>query len=406
MTKTSMGNQIVKLIKYLYRNSNGRYTEYSIGENKIVVLFSPESVYELFTKKSKNFNRGISFDNMKVAFDNEGILVSDDPKHIKDKKVMASSFHKNEIDKSCSVIYEVANHHLLKNKIGNIDILNLSQKYTFDSLSQCFFGKKIPKDLIEVINDTHNTVGNVETLNIKKEFFSEFHAMKNFFIDIIKNNNEDNLIKLMKDSGMDEKSVADQMLTILSAGFETTSDLISWSIFYLADNPDILKKLREEDNSWIKENRSPSLKDIEKSVMIKKIINETLRTKPPIYWTSRLAKSQVKISDIDIEKNTNVIVSQYISHFDPKYFKDPQRWNPERWVEGFEKSLPKGVYFPFGYGGTKCIGDQFGILLASIFILMFVNKYEFSNMGKFPKEGYMVSLFPTENTEIKILSML
>jgi cytochrome P450 len=74
-----------------------------------------------------------------------------------------------------------------------------------------------------------------------------------------------------------------------------------------------------------------------------------------------------QIGDYVIPTGAGVLMSQYVVHHDPRFYKDPNRFEPERWTPEFEKSLPKLAYFPFSWGPRSCVGEQFawmeGILL-------------------------------------------
>jgi cytochrome P450 len=79
-----------------------------------------------------------------------------------------------------------------------------------------------------------------------------------------------------------------------------------------------------------------------------------------------------------------LLISQYVTHRDPRFFNAPDEFQPERWMGDLEKSLPRGAYFPFGAGTRKCLGDQFALLEGRIIILEIARRMQLSLQSRFP----------------------
>lgn len=394
MTNVIGGKNIIDGLNYLYKTGNKKYSEFPLGRKKVIVLFSPEYIHELFVNKSKDFDRGITFTNMKKLF-RTGILVSNDPEHFHKKKIMKPLFYKEKINKSCSDVYHIV-ENLLKEKNEKIDLTDISRKTSFYSVSESFFGENFSKKHIEILLNSGEKIVNNKILDLSEEDLKEAEIIRNDVKESIKKNKPNTLISLMNDSGMSQEEIVDQVLTILGAGFDTTSDLILWSLCYISQNKDILEEIKKQKFSWIDEKRSPTIEEISNNDIINKIIKETLRIKPPGYLTSRVANKDTNILDINVSEGMQIFVSPYITHNIEEYYKNSNMWNPKRWSDEFEKSLPRGAYLPFLYGRTRCIGDQFAKMVAYIFIAMFIKKYNFS-IDEFPEENFLISVSPKKN---------
>lgn len=112
------------------------------------------------------------------------------------------------------------------------------------------------------------------------------------------------------------------------------------------------------------------------------VIKESMRVYPPVPLLGREATEDVVIGDYLIPKNTVVIISQWVMHHSPKYFDQPEAFQPERWLETsgeqpLEKRLPQGVYFPFGDGPRICIGKGFALMEAVLLLATIAQKYQF-----------------------------
>jgi cytochrome P450 len=162
---------------------------------------------------------------------------------------------------------------------------------------------------------------------------------------------------------------------------------MSWAFSYLSKNLDVRKLLEQEaDNAeWIGQNRTPTYQELEdSSPMASAILQETMRLAPPVWVAPRIATQDCQIDGVSIPAGAHVLVSQYVTHRNAKYFPNPNQWDPSRWLDAaFEKSLPRGAYFPFGGGSRKCLGEYFAIAEARLILLLVAKNFRLT--GEFPK---------------------
>jgi cytochrome P450 len=106
-------------------------------------------------------------------------------------------------------------------------------------------------------------------------------------------------------------------------------------------------------------------------------MNEVLRLYPPAYILAREVVSPCEIDGYKLKVGSTVVVSQWITQRDSRYFDDPDAFRPERWLDGLENRLPPGSYFPFGDGPRRCIGQGFALLEAAIVTATLAQKFSF-----------------------------
>jgi cytochrome P450 len=181
--------------------------------------------------------------------------------------------------------------------------------------------------------------------------------------------------------------IRDEVLTLILSGHETTANVMSWAFSYLSKNPQFRKELEDEADraSWISENRVPTYEELEiSSPVASAVLQETMRLAPPVWVAPRIATVDCEIDGVQIPKGAHVLVSQYVTHRNPRYFPNPEVWDPTRWKSpDFEKSLPRGAYFPFGGGSRKCLGEYFALAEARLILLMVAKNFRLT--GNFPK---------------------
>ena len=171
-------------------------------------------------------------------------------------------------------------------------------------------------------------------------------------------------------SRMSDRQLRDEAATLILAGHETTANALSWTWMLLANHPQVSQRLTEELQTVLK-GRSPTFSDLPQLTYTDAVIKEAMRLYPPLTDISREATQDCEIGGYFIPKGTTLIASQWVMHRDSRYFEQPEQFIPERWLDGLEKRLPKGVYFPFGGGPRICIGNSFAqmegvLILATI----------------------------------------
>ncbi|CAD6240451.1 GSCOCT00008795001.2-RA-CDS, partial [Cotesia congregata] len=173
-----------------------------------------------------------------------------------------------------------------------------------------------------------------------------------------------------------------QAIVFLSAGFETSSSTMSFTLYEMALQPEIQNKLRAEIIKGLEQTDGKITYDLVAMNFpyLDMVIAETLRKYPPLPVLDRVTNENYKIpnSNLVLEKGTPVMISISGLHMDPEYFPNPEKYDPERFSEANKKTRKPCVYLPFGEGPHVCIGMRIGLLQTKIGLLKLLPKYEFS----------------------------
>src|SRR5437764_1510630 len=165
---------------------------------------------------------------------------------------------------------------------------------------------------------------------------------------------------------MSDLQVRDEVMTLFLAGHETTANALTWTWYLLSEHPEVEAKLQEELDTVL-EGRQPTVEDVPRLRYTEMILSESMRLYPPAWAIGRLALHDCEIGGYHIPAKSLVLLSQYVTHRDARFFPDPVRFDPERWTTAMRESRPQFAYFPFGGGPRRCIGEGFawmeGILL-------------------------------------------
>ncbi|KAJ8940731.1 hypothetical protein NQ318_005482 [Aromia moschata] len=160
-----------------------------------------------------------------------------------------------------------------------------------------------------------------------------------------------------------------QCFLFFIAGFETSSSTMTFALFELANHQDLQERVREELSTILaKHNNQVTYDSLNELKYMKQVIDETLRMYPPLSFVTRTCVKDYKVPDEDvvIEKGTRVFIPVQGIHYDERYFKDPEVFDPERFNEANKKNIRQYSYLPFGEGPRLCIGERFGIMQTKV----------------------------------------
>jgi cytochrome P450 family 6 len=181
--------------------------------------------------------------------------------------------------------------------------------------------------------------------------------------------------------------IAAQAFVFYLAGFETSSTTMTFCLYELARNPDIQERVRNDiDTVLQKHDGNITYEAISEMGYLNKVVSETLRMYPAVVAVTRECTKPITLrgTDVTVEKGLLVLVPILALHYDPKYYPDPERFDPERFSEEEKKKRPHFCYLPFGEGPRICIGMRFGLLQTKVGLISLLSRYEVRVSEKTP----------------------
>ena len=128
-----------------------------------------------------------------------------------------------------------------------------------------------------------------------------------------------------------------------------------------------------------------------------------MRLYPPVWMIGRRATEDNMVGDYLIKKGTDILISPYIVHHHPDYWKNPEAFEPERWETEEVKQMDKFGYFPFAAGPRMCIGNNFALFEADIIITKIIQNFSFEYIGKIPAPiDASITLRPKKGIPMKV----
>jgi cytochrome P450 len=365
----------------------GDLVHYTVFGRHIYQLNHPELIEDFLIKDAGKHHRGIVMQRSKAVL-GEGLLTSEEPLHMRQRRLAQPAFLRHRIAKYGEVIGENAAAISQSWKAGAVrdvheDMLELALRI----VGKCLFDLDVQShEEVKRVSAAVDAFMGFLPLAILP--FSEqiqrlpLPAMKRIRkgqadLDRIiygmiherrrsPGDRGDLLSMLMEavdtegSSGrMSDQQVHDECLTIMLAGHETTANALSFSLWLLAKYPEVQTRLYEEARMVLGD-RAPIAADYSRLPYATQVFSETMRLYPPVWVIARSCVEPYEIAGYAIAKGAVLIAPQFVVHRDERFYPDPLRFDPERFaVDKKEtvRSRPRFAFFPFAAGSRQCIGE-------------------------------------------------
>lgn len=371
----------------------GDSASFFLGGELFIAFFGPEAVTDVTVKKQHSFIKGVGFERMHKVL-GKGLLTNEEPTHLRHRRMMQPPFHHQQLDEYARVMQDIVRSHISKWQSGDqVSANEEMMRLTFQIVARLLFSTDIDRYAQGVQHHMGVAIDRIERTMLPGldrfdqfpiPYFRKFRESSEYLSDVAEDiisnrvasgNHESDLLGLLLDARDDENQalshddVRDETLTLILSGHETTANVMTWAMAYLRDRSDLWRVVAKEASEYLPEGEPPSLRKILQAPMTSAIFAEALRLAPPVWVSPRRAIEDVEVAGIQVPKGAHVIISQFVSHRNPKLFPEPDQFQPERWLEDLDSRLPRGAYFPFLAGTRKCLGDQFALLEAHIILM-------------------------------------
>jgi len=176
---------------------------------------------------------------------------------------------------------------------------------------------------------------------------------------------------------MSDRQLRDEIITLFLGGHETTAVALTWTWYLLALYPRVEDKLLDELHRVLA-GRAPTVNDLPQLPYTEMVIRESIRLYPPAPGVAREPIEDVTIAGYEVPKRSLLSVNSYVMQRNPRFFPDPELFDPERFAPGWEERIPRYAYLPFGSGPRVCIGNAFAIMEAGLILATIAQRYKLS----------------------------
>jgi cytochrome P450 len=379
----------------------GDVSSFRLGPRRVWLINDPDLIERVLVTDNKLFIKHFGARMYQPLLGN-GLLLSEGDFWLRQRRLAQPAFSKNRISAYASAMVELTEQALESWHDGLwCDILEEMSRLTASIAVRTLFGTEDVKDreafrmalddVMEVIGDRFRRMIQwpdwlplASNRRLKRALRHLDSIIEGFIAQGRSHGSDaDNLLARLihaqdeDGSRMTERQLRDELTTLFLAGHETTALTLSWTWWLLAQHPEVGAKLVAEWSSVLG-GRSPKAADVERLAYTEHVIMESMRLYPPAYLIGREPTATMELGGYTLRRGTTIFIAQWVTHRDPRFFDEPNKFRPERWAEEKINQLPKCAYYPFGRGPRICIGNHFAMMEAVLILATIGQRFRFT----------------------------
>ncbi len=382
----------------------GDIAHYKIGPHHIVFLNHPEYIREVLVVQNDNFIKERTVQRTKMLL-GEGMITSEGAAHRSQRVAAHPAFHRQRIGEYAATIVEEAartrdSWHVGERRDIAADMMHL----TLNVVARTLFATDLREEVYELAAAINRIMGLYNFLvmlpaaewlvHLRPPGLAAFVRARKRIDAVVYRMIDARIIDARQRSGLDRgslldlmlaaspangeasrQSLRDQVITIFLAGYETVANALSWTWYLLSQNPECEAKFHNEVDEVLR-GRLPVVEDVPRLRYTENVMAESLRLYPPAWAMGRYARNDFALGDYFLPARTTVLISQFITHRDPRFFPDPLTFDPDRFAPEGKAGRAKFTYFPFGAGARQCIGESFAWMEGVLILATLAQKWK------------------------------
>jgi len=360
----------------------GDVARFRFGPRRLYLLAHPDQVRDVLVTNHRNFIKSKALQRARVILGN-GLLTSEGELHLRQRRMAQPAFHRERIAALGETMVAYAARAGDGWRAGaEMDVAREMNRLALAIAGKTLYGADVEREADEIgaaLNDAlhafkrlTNPLGVIldrlplpGTLRVRRASARLDDTIYRMIAERRRTGEDrgDLLSMLLAardeegDGGaMTDRQLRDEALTLFLAGHETTANALAWTWHLLALHPDAEARLHAEVDAL---GADPDADDLPRLPFARAVLAESMRLHPPAWVVGREPLEEFEAGGYRVRAGTVVLMSPWITHRDPRWWPEPERFDPDRWTPENEARLPRYAYFPFGGGPRKCIGEGF-----------------------------------------------
>jgi len=391
-----------------------------IGKTKYVILSRDNEVAKyILQKNQKNFQKSELQTKFISKYLGKGLLTANGDFWLKQRRLIQPAFHKQKMNQLVQNMQQTIASELQNlPEDKSIALFPIMNQLAFNVVAKSLFHisaseeklnrlkviiHKVQEFLIKEIRLPHKAFWFKFSGQIKKhqELAVECDTIiKEIVEERIKSNvKQKDLLDMLLETryedtgeGMSTQQLIDEIKILFIAGHETSANAMTFTLHLLGNHPEIQQKIFEEA-SEIESQTNDVVEQLQKMTYTNAVINESMRLYPPAWITDRENINDDNFLGYHVKDKTLIGVSFYELHRNPRYWENPEDFNPERFL-GEQKKESFKYFYPFGAGARMCIGLGFAMYEMSLTLSYIVRKYKVTSDKKDIQINPLITLKP------------
>jgi cytochrome P450 len=394
-----------------YRKKLGPTFRFRFGIRDTIVTADPELLKHVLKDNNDNYHKSHIQTERFVEFQGVGLTNSHGDYWLRQRKLLSMGFTRGRLAEILPIQLEVL-HDFMKSfdqtvQKGIVDIHEQMVKFTLLSVGKSLFGEKMKEEELEKFA---SAIADIQRYIVKKVvqpylmpwFYltgqdKKYHKIREegdqIIIDYIEERRKkpgegSDILELILSTPfkgthefMSDEKVKVEILQLLVAGNETSTTAATWTIYIMAKHPECLQKIRQEIKEIFGEEEVnyTRLHSLRYTIAV---LDEAMRMYPPFWMIDREAQADDEFNGMKISKGTTVIPYIYGVHHNAEYWKDPEKFDPSRFLGISGDKIHPFAHIPFGGGPRVCIGQNMAKMQVLLVMSAIVRAYDFELTDK------------------------
>lgn len=377
----------------------GDFIEFKIA-NKIrtIMLTGHEGIEQVMVKKAKIYSKNTPGYKIVSEITGNGVFTDSFDRWQDARKIAMPYFLTSHMENYTRVANKVAKQIVSDLSASNqreINICPYMTKLTLQVLGECIFGQDLG-NYSEEIDESLTKMINIKNAQINILFpkfskskkmgdrvFNEEKLKLDKIIQLLIDNTkktsfyDNSLLQALEKSNYANEPyyLIDQVRTFAFAGHETSASVLSWCFDYLKIHQEWQNIIRDEISLHC-QNDEITLHDLKKCEVLERFVKEVMRLRPPAWSFGRYCEEEDEIFGEKIKVGDIITISPFLTHHNPRYYKDPFKFNPNNFTRGEIENRPRGAYIPFGIGPRVCLGAELAMIEIQMTIIYFLKNFK------------------------------
>jgi len=395
---------------------NGTYSAKLPGYPNFIITQDAAFVNYVLRDNHTNYHKSSLSSGRVAEYLGKGMLFINGEEWLKQRRLVQPAFHREKIQGLYGTVIKAINAYMATFPTGKaMDVYPLLHQLAFNVVIKSLFDIDLSMQTMQKLGSDFSDIQDFVIKDVNQPFRRPFYrftgaerralkksaAIKGTFREIIRERKasgqlHNDLLDMLlqstyEDTGlhMEEGQVIDELLVLMFAGHETTANTLSWMLYLLSLNQDVLAKL----TTTLAET---DIYSSPRNEYVNAVINESMRMYPAAWITDRVALKDDSFGEYVYPKGTVVMSFFYGAHRDKSTWADADVFKPERFLDETGKAKKYKNYFPFGAGPRLCIGNNFAMAEMAFILHTFLAKFTVKPTGQVPKMRPLLTLRPNK----------
>jgi cytochrome P450 len=406
------------------------------GPYRAYTFFHPDAVREVLVSKAKHFRRFPRPMQVLAQWNGNSVLITEGDEWLRQRRMVQPAFHVGRFDRYASCMVAATRQRLeswlrIMETTGSLE-MEIDQQMTgltLEIIARTMFDAEVSADA----SDLGRAVAVLSEIAVKEmqspwtspDWLPLPHKRRKRWAIKRLDETVRRFIRERRAAGVDrgdllsmlllavdeegdggrftDEQARDQCMTLLIAGHDTTAAGLTWLFYCLARHPQASALVHQELDAVLG-GRAPAAADLARLRYTERVVKETLRLYPPAVGVfARQAVDDVDIAGYTLPAGSLVQLFSYICQRDPRWFPEPERFDPDRFLPERQRALPVFAYFPFGGGPRVCVGNAFATMemtLVAATLLQHFNVELAAGQGE-PELAALMSLRPKDGVRVR-----